>query len=158
MRAANSYPLQPLPDYEIHIVEKEIPSHSSTCSSRNIRGRLVILHNPLGHFDIVEPLGGCTRGQLSLPSLAGKKFRPINYSNGNKQVSRKPFWYHELVANKNLSIWKSEFDKTGGSCLVVTNAGFVLHMSSQCIPQVDMLKELSRHDHYPHYYQLEEII
>jgi hypothetical protein len=60
------------PKVEILVVEKNLaPIGGYYCGKRNIRGRLVVLHNPLGHFDIVQQTGGCRGGSLSVPSQSG---------------------------------------------------------------------------------------
>lgn len=80
----DQYPVNPLiandfkvqPDVEIIVVEKDLV-YSNYCPKRNIRGRLVVLHNPIGHFDILPPIEGCSSGKLELPSISGRSFRPV---------------------------------------------------------------------------------
>lgn len=72
------FQVQPL--VEIFVVAKDFPragggANAAQCEDRTVRGRLVVLSNPLGHFDIVEPFGGCGTA-LSLPSVTGQHFAP----------------------------------------------------------------------------------
>ena len=63
-----------LPKFQVHVVEKTLQSSNSYhCSNRNVRGRLIVLENPIGHFDFMGPVGKC--GKLSKPSITGKAYR-----------------------------------------------------------------------------------
>lgn len=64
------------PQVDIVVVEKNIAEARVYCSQRNIRGRLIVLRNPVGHFDVVPPLRGCGGGVLELPSVSGRHFQP----------------------------------------------------------------------------------
>lgn len=64
------------PQVDIVVVEKNIDEVRTYCSKRNIRGRLIVLRNPVGHFDVVPPLRGCDGGVLELPSVSGRHFQP----------------------------------------------------------------------------------
>lgn len=81
--AADHHPINPAaealrvqPDLDVIVVSKDLPDYYY-CPKRNVRGRLVVLRNPIGHFDVVPPLGGCGSGKLELPSRSGRGFRPL---------------------------------------------------------------------------------
>ncbi len=77
------------PDVSIMVVEKNIPEVRSYCSARNNRGRLIVLRNPVGHFDIVPPVQGCSSGKLELPSVSGRPFRPASGFNLTSYIESK---------------------------------------------------------------------
>ena len=62
--ANTNLPLQVHPIVDIKMVQKNFSTPSSsnlpkTCSGRVVRGRLAVLANPIGHFDVLAPLEGC---------------------------------------------------------------------------------------------------
>jgi len=63
------------PDVEVIVVEKDMERVDNQCPMRNIRGRLVVLHNPSGHFEVLPPLAGCSSGQLEFPSVSGRNYQ-----------------------------------------------------------------------------------
>ena len=62
------------PEVELIVVEKDL-EYSYQCPKRSVRGRLVILHNPSGHFEVLPPLTGCSSGKLEFPSVSGKNYQ-----------------------------------------------------------------------------------
>ena len=62
------------PEVELIVVEKDL-EYSYQCPKRSVRGRLVILHNPSGHFDVLPPLTGCSSGKLEFPSVSGRTYQ-----------------------------------------------------------------------------------
>jgi hypothetical protein len=62
------------PEVELIVVEKDL-DYSYQCPKRSVRGRLVILHNPTGHFEVLPPLTGCSSGKLEFPSVSGRSYK-----------------------------------------------------------------------------------
>ena len=123
------------PRYKVHVVEKNIEASLSACSKRNIRGRLVVLDNPIGHFDIVEPLNGC--GSLAVPSETSKGYK-IDYEQSKIVTDRYGGGY---VYTSNVTKWadlQRDFQKAsyGHECMLVTNAGFFNVTSRQCFGDI----------------------
>jgi hypothetical protein len=126
------------PDVDVFVVEKNLKptgySESRYCSDRNIRGRLVVLHNPVGHFDILEPLAGCGSG-LVLPSVSGRDWKR------NKAVEPLPsvrHFYRDKIhemSSEEISRWQKEYSSNSG-CDVVTNAGFFNITSTACFGDI----------------------
>jgi hypothetical protein len=115
-----------LPSYRVNVVEKNLAAAAAagySCDRRNIRGRLVVLDNPIGHFDIVEPEGGCGT-TLKLPSTTGGKFKS-SYEQFKYLYERYPdkFSYMNNISNwiEQISVYNSV--KNDG-CSLITNAGF----------------------------------
>lgn len=46
------------PDMKVYSVEKEI-QESRYGSKRTVRGHMLVLYNPIGHFNVIPPAGGC---------------------------------------------------------------------------------------------------
>lgn len=86
------------PDVSIMVVEKNIPEVRSYCSARNNRGRLIVLRNPVGHFDIVPPVQGCSSGKLELPSVSGRPFRPAAGFNLTSYIEMKAALQRKLTS------------------------------------------------------------
>lgn len=146
-----SAPFQVQPDVEVLVVEKNLRAlNGYRCDSRNIRGRLVALHNPIGHFDLVEPAHGCGKG-LTLPSISGRSFKPPSAgwvvdaspaSTATPQERVRSRLMKEMLGGAaglsainvhTVEQWQSEFrDAQGLGCQVVTNAGFFNVTSTAC--------------------------
>jgi hypothetical protein len=77
-------PFSVQPELDVIVVAKELPDYCK----RNVRGRLVVLHNPQGHFDVVPPLEGCGAGVLELPSVSGRRYQPVEGFNLTSYLSR----------------------------------------------------------------------
>lgn len=117
-------PYQVNPDVQVLVIEKDFPPTRFGCDQRDVRGRLVILANPLGHFDIVEPAGGCSGGR-TLPSVAGRHYSPP--SAPSAPLAEPP-------SEEQLLRWQAEFSAAAGlGCQLVTNAGFFNVSSGACI-------------------------
>jgi len=124
-----------LPRFEVHVVEKSLSSsYPQLCSQRNIRGRLVILENPIGHFNILPPRDGC--GNLAQPSHTADGMN-IDYYSLLNITSR---YDAETYYRSNITNWRAkqqEFDEVAGSnCLLVTNAGFFNITDHDCIGNI----------------------
>ena len=148
--AYDSYPVgsidfHVLPRYQVHVVEKNLQSSDPYhCSNRNIRGRLIVLENPIGHFDFIEPAGGC--GAVSLPSVTGASF--VTSHRKSRVVMDR---YKEKESLEGLfsiypSLHKSMHDEfealKDSGCLVVTNAGFFNTSNHECLGDIVSQGEL----------------
>jgi hypothetical protein len=160
--------LQMHPDVDVYPVAKNLDETTSMkklyCSKRNVRGRLVKLRNPIGHFDVLQPLHGCGNG-LSLPSASGRQYMP--YSNkedslssnslkslsasgvtpfsGDSDIDNSIYKRHmrfystqlQSLTQTELEVWKSNYDSTNKEgCEVVTNAGFFNISSYACFGDI----------------------
>lgn len=118
------------------------------CSDRNIRGRLVVLHNPVGHMNVLEPLNGCGNG-LSLPSLSGRQnFLEMSHSkvpDGSDQYdfdywsSASNFYQQQIqeLSSSSVKVWQEEFEtELSNGCEIVTNAGFFNVTSTACFGDI----------------------
>ena len=126
-----------LPKVQVHVVEKTLPSSNSyRCSNRNIRGRLVVLENPVGHFDFMEPAGKC--GKITKPSVTGKGYKNIydQYSSKVMQRYGGAETYVGLFQNNATLHYHmhKQFEKVSqNGCIVVTNAGFFNTTNNECL-------------------------
>ena len=140
--------LQMRPDVAIFVVEKNIPytnyPKSTYCGKRNIRGRLVVLNNPVGHFDVMEPENGC-KGGLELPSVSGRK-------SWTRAAKRSPEIDHEVLppyssyyspqqvsalSEDDILLWEEEYTAVNAmGCEVVTNAGFFNVSNGECFGDI----------------------
>jgi hypothetical protein len=106
----------------------------------------VILKNPYGHFDVLQPYGGCKAGHLELPSTSGRNFSSSNSrwdlrssAADSLSINRKKLFssYYENVSSLNTKLLASAFEKVSGlGCQVVTNAGFFNVTSGVCFGDV----------------------
>ncbi len=129
-------PIQFKPKIEIFSISKDVESSSPSCSKRNIRGHHIILHNPIGHFNVLPPAGGC--GHLDTPSTTAKQFK---LKSGASTVSERLFrsYVHRLSGAEVLS-WRAQHESysatAGTTCSVVTNAGFFNISNNACFGNV----------------------
>lgn len=138
---SNTFQTQPIVD--ISVIEKDLPRERYNCDERSIRGRLVRLTNPIGHFDIVEPLGGC-RGNLSLPSQTGRAYRPAF-------VNKHTVDPDHAVTKEELEAWRYNYTSVRDlGCQVVTNAGFFDVKTHACFGNIvtngDVVQTTQKHN------------
>lgn len=127
------------PDIDVFVVEKNLKPtgyyESRYCGDRNVRGRLVVLHNPVGHFDILEPLNGCGAGFV-LPSISGRDWK----KNGDKILPSVSRFYKDKIESlrrEDIEKWNINYsNEQSKHCDVVTNAGFFNISSSACFGDV----------------------
>ena len=147
-------PFQFKPKVDVFAVSKnlDVSSYSyNSCPKRNIRGHHIILHNPLGHFDILPPAGGC--GKLVLPSETSKNFSINNKKSSFFSSTSYKSLVHKL-SKSQITEWKKHFyetsDQNSGSCAVVTNAGFFNITSHACLGNLvsdgQILQTSTRHN------------
>lgn len=123
-------PFQFKPKVDVFTVSKDLPAPRYGCSKRNVRGHHIILHNPLGHFDILPPSGGCGAG-LALPSDSSKDFSVLFSKNeASRRFFRNPTYKNlvQKLSNEDIATWRTQHDfavsQGATSCTVATNAGF----------------------------------
>lgn len=103
------------PEVDVVVVTKDFKGVTGAQLNRPVRGRLVVLHNPVGHFSIAPPLGGCKAG-LALPSETGRHF---DVTMAGPAVSPK------VPAGVDVRALDEAYTRTKGlGCQVVSNAGF----------------------------------
>ena len=118
------------------------------CPDRTIRGHLVVLHNPVGHLDVMEPLNRCGGG-LSLPSVSGRRNflstsslsqeGPVPTEGARSSASAMAFYKDKLsdLTAESLQEWRKDFDSSlADGCEVVVNAGFFNITSTACFGDV----------------------
>lgn len=140
--------LQLHPQVEIEVVAKNLDETTTTkkqyCSKRNIRGRLLMLKNPVGHFNIIEPAGGCGKG-LELPSVSGKSaLKKVLEMKSDVYQMRVLDNIHKFYRDKvdSLSyddyvVWHNAYQGAIESgCEVVTNGGFFNISSTACFGDI----------------------
>jgi exopolysaccharide biosynthesis protein len=131
-------PFQFKPKVDIFTVSKELNDRYG-CSKRNIRGHHIVLHNPLGHFNILPPAGGCGKG-LSLPSESSRKFSNSfqeqndgsNSSSSGNNFFQNPTYKRMIdqLSKEDIAEWRRQHAAARSqraamsSCTVTTNAGF----------------------------------
>ncbi len=151
------------PQVNVKVIEKNFDKQSY-CPSRDVRGRLATLKNPVGHFHILPPSGGCSSGLLQLPSLSGKEYRPregFNLSSFISEYSTSEedgtglFHLHEhmipllpqylkkelidktAIRKDQLLNWKERFESVKDvGCQLVTNAGFFNVTNFHCLGDI----------------------
>ena len=152
------------PQVNVKVIEKDLKDRQSYCPLRNVRGRLATLKNPVGHFHILPPLGGCSSGQLQLPSSSGREFRPREGFNLSSFIARystsaedgtglfhlhehmihllPPYLKKELVdrtaiPRDQLLQWKARYESVKDiGCQLVTNAGFFNTSNFHCLGDI----------------------
>lgn len=142
----NIFPFTVQPDLQVYVVEKDFPSFGGYCETRNVRGRLVELKNPLGHFDIVQPYGGCRKGNLELPSISGRNYTPSGRRWDLRETAADPLnmnrkrlfkSFYRNISELNIKRFREEFEEVSTlGCQVVTNAGFFNVTSGVCLGDV----------------------
>ena len=145
--ANSAFPFQVRPEVEVFVVEKKLRALSGFgCDERAVRGRLVLLHNPIGHFDVVEPAGGCGRS-LVLPSESGRAYAPpqagwdLSRNSSLLEKSRiaaAAKMGNVMAANgETVRVWREQF-AAGSSlgCEVVSNGGFFNTTSNACMGDI----------------------
>lgn len=129
-----------IPRFKVHVVEKNLEDRY--CSTkRNVRGRLVVLENPIGHFDILQPKGGC--GKLAQPSESAAEFN-ASYQAISQVMLR--YDAHNYYTS-NITNWREkieDFDAiaSGSNCLLTTNAGFFNVSNHDCIGNIASLGDM----------------
>jgi hypothetical protein len=123
-------PFQYKPVVDVFVVSKDLtsPASPSYCapSKRVVPGHHVVLHNPLGHVDFLQPAARCGRG-LSLPSDTGRNFSiqsaRLAYSKSASYVSML-----SRMSPGDIKLWRSQHESSHDSgtngCSVVANGGF----------------------------------
>ena len=159
-------PFQVQPLVDTYVVEASLPPSHYFCEDRVIRGRLLQLRNPIGHFDIVQPSNsrGCQERKLELPSVTGRSYNTstsgwLLYKNStaleknrNKLSKRVygftysdamptyyPIEYSKLAKEirQNISKWQVEYEEVAGlGCQLVTNAGFFNISNHGCVGDI----------------------
>jgi hypothetical protein len=113
-----------------------------------------VLHNPIGHFDILPPLGGCGKG-LVLPSVTGRHGWLVSLAADNQGddgaeilspsshasmlPSQREFYSKQIekLSQADLVQWQEEFPSSASAgCDAVTNAGFFNISSSACFGDI----------------------
>ena len=103
------------PKVDVLVVTKRF-----TAPDRDVRGRLMVLHNPVGHFSVAPPVGGCTAG-LSLPSETGRAFDPATLPPSSPAGAT----WGKLPKKLDVARLDAAFTAARRlGCQVVTNAGF----------------------------------
>eukprot|EP01036_Dinobryon_divergens_P024226 gene24226-32657_t len=151
------------PQVNVKVIEKDLDEQAN-CPLRNVRGRLATLKNPVGHFHILPPLGGCSSGQLQLPSLSGREFRPREGFNLSSFIARYStsddggtglFHIHEhmihllpqylkkelvdksAISRDQLLDWNARYESVKDiGCQLVTNAGFFNTSNFYCLGDI----------------------
>lgn len=147
------------PKVDVSIVQKDLSSYSY-CDPRHIRGRRVILENPIGHFDFAYPKGGCRGGGLTLPSISGRDFKSqkpwdLRYLNDSRSQSQYRLFANLFQTKRNDEIaqqirnWEREYNAAKNlGCQVVTNAGFFNITSGACFGDLVMDGEVVQTSKY----------
>ena len=134
-------PFQFKPKVDVFSVSKDLPPPRIGCSGRNVRGHHVILHNPLGHFDVLPPAAGCGVG-LSLPSETSHKYGAADSGDTTRQFFQNPNYKHliEKLSKEDVSRWRREHSASvangDSSCAVATNAGFFDILNFNCLGNI----------------------
>ena len=103
------------PEVDVVVVTKDFKGVTGGQKNRPVRGRLVVLHNPVGHFSIAPPLGGCKAG-LALPSETGRHF---------DATTAGPVDAPKVPAGVDVGALDEAYTRAKGlGCQVVSNAGF----------------------------------
>lgn len=129
------------PKVDVFSVSKDLPLPRAGCSPRNVRGHHIILHNPLGHFDVLPPAAGCGVG-LSLPSETSQKYGAAVNGDSTGQFFRNPNYKHmiEKLSKEDISRWRREHSASvasgDSSCAVATNAGFFDISNFDCLGNI----------------------
>jgi hypothetical protein len=124
-------PFQFKPVVDVFVVSKDLTSPASPayCAppKRVVPGHHIVLHNPLGHVDFLEPAARCGGG-LSLPSDTSRNF---SIQTARLDYSRSPSYASVLsrMSPGDIDLWRAHHEsslESGGSsgCSVVTNGGF----------------------------------
>jgi hypothetical protein len=126
------------PEVDVFVVEKNLKStgyyESRYCSDRNVRGRLVVLHNPVGHFDFLEPHSSCGSG-LDLPSVSGADWKRKRVASSSPLPTVTEFYRDQIngLLPDEVEKWNAEYRGSAQSdCDVITNAGFFNITSTAC--------------------------
>lgn len=135
-------PFQFKPNVDVFVVSKELDSSHNGCTKRTIGGHHIILHNPLGHFDIMPPAVGCGNG-LSLPSDTSKRFGvDFKLADASSKFLTNPSYKRmiETMSREDISLWRKQYkaalDEGASSCTVATNAGFFDIKSFKCLGNI----------------------
>ena len=130
------------PELAVFSIEKTFRrrgEQSCDCSpQRVVTGRLVVLSNPVGHFDIIAPAGGCGKGGKSLPSdtlrASGTAHHSLNASAFLRSIVSRVGKEDARSLLQNLSRHSAESSRP--FCVIATNAGPFNDTSGECVGHV----------------------
>lgn len=125
-----NHPFQYKPVVDVFGVSKDLnsPTSPSYCAptKRVVPGHHIILHNPIGHIDFLEPAARCGRG-LSLPSDTGRNF---SLSSAGLAYTRTASYASMLsrMSQSDIEQWRAQHESSISSgvdgCSIVSNGGF----------------------------------
>ena len=96
---------------------------------------MIVVENPIGHFDMLDPLGGCDSGKLELPSISGRAFKAHKIPDNSSFFDK--YQYQGGLGDDEWDLWNQEYQSVSElGCEVVTNAGFFNVSSGKCFGNI----------------------
>eukprot|EP00607_Mallomonas_marina_P000535 CAMPEP_0182424676 /NCGR_PEP_ID=MMETSP1167-20130531/10907_1 /TAXON_ID=2988 /ORGANISM="Mallomonas Sp, Strain CCMP3275" /LENGTH=745 /DNA_ID=CAMNT_0024604663 /DNA_START=94 /DNA_END=2331 /DNA_ORIENTATION=+ len=118
----------------LSVVPSVSTAHRCDCGPRDIHMRVVIVDNPLGHFDFLPPLSGCEElGDMS-STATGLEARDNSVISPTEWTSSLLEAIVQNATERDREEWRRQFDELSGTtCQVAASAGLFNVSEGQCV-------------------------